>query len=136
MEIIQNISIFIAMLISIMILDYIWLGIITKNFIISQFGSLVKVVNGSIDVKLIYGIIAWTAIALGAMIFAVLPNETIPKAALMGALFGLISYTIYDFTNLTFIQGYSIKFAIVDVMWGTFLCGTISAIGKFIQTLF
>jgi uncharacterized membrane protein len=136
MEIIQNISIFIAMLFTIMLLDYLWLGIITKNFIITQFGSLVKVTNGSIDIKLIYGILAWSIIALGALIFAVHPNDTIAKAALMGAVFGFITYGIYDLTNITFIQNYPIKFGIVDIAWGTFLCGTISAVGKFISKLF
>lgn len=135
MEII-NISVAIfAMFFTIIILDYIWLGIITKNFIISQFGSLVDVENGSIKIKLGVGIFTWFIIAVGTFIFAANPSETIGKAILLGAVFGFILYSVYDLTNLTFISGYPIKFIFVDIAWGTFLCATISAIGFFIRGL-
>jgi len=125
-----------AMFIVIVILDYIWLGIITKKFLIEQFGSLVRVKNGSIQIKLLVGVITWFIIAVGVFIFAVNPSNTLTQTLLLGATFGFICYAIYDLTNLTFIVNYPIKFVFVDIAWGTFLCSTLSLVGYYIKGLF
>jgi uncharacterized membrane protein len=125
-----------AILVSIIILDYLWLGIITKDFIIKQFGSLVKVQNNSIQINLLVGVLAWFIIALGCFIFAVYPSDTLTKTLILGAAFGFISYAIYDLTNLAFIVNYPLKFVFVDIAWGTFLCTSISAVGFFVKNLF
>ncbi len=125
-----------AMFIAIIILDYLWLGIITKKFIINQFGSLISVKGGSIQTNLPVGLLAWFVIAVGTYIFAVAPSATSGKAALLGAVFGFISYAIYDLTNLTFITNYPVKFVFVDIAWGTFLCSAISSVGFFVRSFF
>ena len=124
-----------AMLLTIIILDYLWLGIITKKFIIDQFGSLVAVKDGSIQIKLAVGLLTWFIIALGVFIFAVYPSQTLQQTLILGATFGFISYAIYDLTNLTFIVDYPVKFVFVDIAWGTFLCGAMSAVGYFVRSV-
>jgi uncharacterized membrane protein len=125
-----------AMSVAIILLDYIWLGIVTKDFIISQFGSLVKVKDGGVQIKLAVGILTWLIIAIGCYIFAVYPSDTLSKTMILGAAFGFISYAIYDLTNLTFIVNYPVKFVFVDIAWGTFLCTAISSVGFFVRSLF
>lgn len=125
-----------AMYLAIIVLDYLWLGIITKRFIIDQFGALISVKAGSIQTNLTAGLLAWLAIAAGAYLFAVAPSATAGKAALLGAAFGFIAYAIYDLTNLTFIAKYPVKFVFVDIAWGTFLCSVISSVGFFVRSLF
>lgn len=125
-----------AMYITIIILDYIWLGIITKKFIINQFGSLISVKEGSVQTNIPVGLLAWLVIATGAYIFAVAPSTTPEKAALLGAVFGFISYAIYDLTNLTFITNYPVKFVFVDIAWGIFLCSALSSVGFLVRSLF
>ncbi len=125
-----------AMFAAIVLLDYLWLGKITKNFLIKQFGSLVKVEGGSIKINLLAGIVTWLIIAIGVFIFAVNPAATLTQALLLGAAFGFITYTIYDLTNLTFIVNYPVKFIFVDIGWGTVLCLILSAIGYFVKGLF
>jgi uncharacterized membrane protein len=136
MKLLMLISVMSAMFFTIIILDYIWLGIVTKKFIIDQFGSLIKVKGGSIQINLLVGLITWFIIALGAYIFAVMPAETLGKALLLGAVFGFISYAIYDLTNLTFIYKYPVKFVFVDIAWGTFLCSVLAVVGFFVKSLF
>jgi len=125
-----------AIFISITLLDYLWLGIITKNFLIEQFGSLIAVKDGSIQIKLGVGLLTWLIIALGVFIFAVNPSTTLQQTLILGATFGFISYAIYDLTNLTFIVNYPVKFAFVDIAWGTFLCAAIGGVGFFVRSLF
>lgn len=136
MEIIQTIVVIASIFISLIILDFIWLGIITKQFIISQFGSLIETQYNSIKIKLAYGLLAWFAIALGVFIFAVNPADTLSKTIILAATFGFISYAIYDLTNATFIKNYPIKFVFVDILWGTVLCSAISVVGFFVKRLF
>lgn len=125
-----------AMYIAIIVLDYIWLGIITKKFIINQFGSLISVKGGSVQTNIPAGLLTWFVIAAGAYIFAVAPSSTTGNAVLLGAVFGFICYAIYDLTNLTFITNYPVKFVFVDIAWGTFLCSAISSVGFFVRSLF
>lgn len=136
MKLLLLVGVLAAMYIGIIILDYIWLGIITKKFIINQFGGLISVKDGSIQTNLPVGFLAWLAIAAGVYIFAVAPSVTAGKAALLGAVFGFITYAIYDLTNLTFITNYPVKFVFVDIAWGTFLCAAISSVGFFVRSLF
>ena len=136
MELIQNIIILLSMLFALMILDYIWLGIIIQDFIINQFGSLIKTENGSIKINLLVGIFAWIAIAVGCFIFALMPSNTLSKAILLGGLFGLITYAIYDLTNLAFIKNYPIRFAVIDILWGGILCSAITSVGYYVRYLF
>ena len=128
MELLSSLTI-LAIFFSIMILDFLWLGIITHRFIIKQFGNLIWVKEGRIKINLYVGLVAWFMIALGCYIFAVNPSTTFASAAMMGAVFGIIAYSIYDLTNWTFIRNYPVKFVFVDIAWGTFLCAAISTIG-------
>ncbi len=136
MEITNTIITIIAIFITLLILDFLWLGIITKNFIISEFGSLIKVENNSIQINLLAGILTWLIIAIGVFIFAVNPSPTIQKALIMGAIFGFILYSVYDLTNLSFIKNYPINFIFVDIAWGTILCTILSAVGFYTKSLF
>ncbi len=135
MEILNSIISIIVVFIAIIILDFVWLGIIMKDFIISEFASLVKVENGSININLVVGILTWFIIALSCFIFAINPSNSLKQSMFLGALFGFSVYSIYDLTNLTFIVNYPIKFIFVDIAWGTFLCSFISGLGFFVKSI-
>lgn len=135
MGLVQSVLIILAVFISLIILDYIWLGIITKKFIINQFGSLIKVEGGSIAITLWAGLIAWFIIAIGVYVFAIQPSSTLTSAMLLGALLGFVIYGVYDFTNLSFLVGYPKLFILVDVIWGSVVCSLISGIGFFVKNL-
>lgn len=121
------------MFISIVILDYLWLGILTKNFIIKQFGSLVKVEKGSLKVNIIAGVFAWASITLTSFIFVVLRFDNILDVFIFGSILGFLMYCMYDLTNLTFIKKYPVKFIFVDILWGTFLLMLVSVIGFIVR---
>ena len=126
----------IGMFLTVIILDYIWLGIITKKFLIKQFGSLIKVEKGSIKVNLLAGIITWFIIAIGSFIFVVSNSSNFLNTIFYGAIFGFVVYSIYDLTNLSFLKGYPLRFTFLDILWGTFLCSVISIVGFLIRGLF
>lgn len=128
---------FLAGIITIIIMDSIWLGYIVKGLIIREFGSLIEVLpNGSIKFSISIGLAAWSAIVIGCFIFVVSRATSWNEAMIYGALFGAVSYGIYDLTNLTFIKGYSPIFTLVDIGWGIVLCSVVSVIMFFVYDYF
>lgn len=43
-----------------------------------------------------------------------------------GALMGLLMYGTFDFTNLALFKNYTLKYALMDTIWGTFVMGFVS----------
>ena len=82
-----------------------------------------------VDKKRTYlaGFLVYLVMALGLYFFVIKDHkgdnlDTIRKAMF----FGFIFYTFYDMTNLASIANFGLKDAIVDILWGTFLCGIVS----------
>ena len=80
-------------------------------------------------------LIVYIAIALGITIF-VLPKIDTTKtteirfrdALFYGGLFGLISYSIFDFTNHFIFEGWDIYVSLMDTIWGGLLITIVSFI--------
>lgn len=128
MEILKFILTFFVGFGTIILWDYIWLGTVVKQFTIREFGPLISVTNGSIDIRLGVGLIAWAVIAMMVLVFVTKnPNvNSIGTALWYWALMGWLMYAMYDLTNLTFLKNYSLAFTLVDICWGVFLCSMIS----------
>jgi uncharacterized membrane protein len=68
----------------------------------------------------------------GVVVFAVRPalaDGDWKTALCMGALFGFFAYATYDLTNLATLKVWSLKVALVDMAWGTFLTALTAAAG-------
>ena len=102
-------------------IDFVWLGLVARNFYKKELSVLPQTFG------LPAAFLAYILIAAGIVIF-VLPKSSgnIYKALLWGAVFGLITYGIYDFTNLATLKGWSLKMLAVDILWGMFVCGVTS----------
>lgn len=46
--------------------------------------------------------------------------------AVLGALFGATAYATFDLTNLALIKNYSLKVAVIDIVWGALLSAIVS----------
>ncbi|MFN3492401.1 MAG: DUF2177 family protein, partial [Anaerolineales bacterium] len=54
---------------------------------------------------------------------AVKKNESTYQNIMRGALFGLMTYAAYDLTNFATLQNWTLLVTVVDMTWGTILCG-------------
>ncbi len=118
---------FIITLVIFLGIDFFWLGIVARNFYKKELSAF------STTLSLPAAFLAYVLIAAGIVIF-VLPKasgDTV-KALLWGAVFGLIAYGIYDFTNLATLKGWPLKMLVVDILWGTFVCGITSLLATLI----
>jgi len=114
------------------ILDLIWFSI-SGSFFKNEVGSIARIgADGSWSVRYLPAALVYILMTMGLLVF-VLPNApTLVSAFLFGALFGFISYGIYDLTNLATLSAWTVKFVIVDMIWGTVLCGLVATVARLI----
>jgi uncharacterized membrane protein len=102
------------------VLDAIWLGLIAQSFYQAQIGFLLAEKANWAAAGVFY-----LLYAAGLVFFAVEPalraGITPGRAALRGAVFGLVTYATYDLTNLATLDRWPIAVTAVDMAWGAVL---------------
>ena len=111
--------------------DFAWIGFVMKDVYLREMGALGRTYEGTFKPNLPAALLAWALIPAGIVIFAV-PRLTGDSSVLevigWGALFGAITYGIYDLTNLATLKDYSMKLTAIDMAWGTVLSAAITLI--------
>ncbi len=106
-------------------IDLVWLGVVANRFYQNQIGSMLK---SPPDWLVAAGFYLFYIV--GILVFAVLPGVEkgmLAEAVWRGALFGALAYATYDLTNLATLEGWPWQVAVVDIVWGTVLTGTVAA---------
>lgn len=107
-------------------IDFIWLALIAKKFYLEQLGSLMKT-----NINWPAALIFYALFILGLIIFVIAPaveKKSLMHALVFGGLFGFFAYATYDLTNLATLKNWPFTLTIVDMIWGTVLAATVSAI--------
>lgn len=110
-------------------IDFVWLSTMNSRFYQPRLGSLLAE-----QPKLAVAAGFYLLYVIGVMALAVIPGlreGAVAGALWRGALFGLMAYATYDLTNLATIQDWPWELAVVDMIWGTVLTGSVSAIGYY-----
>ena len=112
-----------------LMLDCLWLGFIAKDFYIRYMGDLLNVSNGSIQARWSGAVLVYFALVLGIMVFVIpMADGQVLKAFLYGALYGFVTYSTYDATNLAVIKDWSVVVTVVDIIWGMIICSLSSGL--------
>jgi uncharacterized membrane protein len=106
--------------------DMVWLGVVAKGFYRKHLGFLMgpKVVWPA-------AILFYLLFIAGLVVFAVRPGILAGaplKGLLLGAFLGLVSYATYDLTNQATVKDWPVVVTVVDLVWGTVLGGSVSAV--------
>ena len=101
-----------------MVLDGVWLGLLMKNFYRDQLAPIVRLAGGSIAPNWPAAIVVYVLLGIGIALLVIPRAPTIPLAAAYGALFGLVVYGVYDFTNYSTLRQWPFVLALADVTWG------------------
>ena len=101
-----------------MVLDGLWLGLLMKNFYRDQLAPIVRLANGGIAPNWPAAVVVYVLLGTGIALFVIPHASTVPLAAARGALFGLVVYGVYDFTNYSTLQQWPLVLALADVAWG------------------
>ncbi|QWD84940.1 DUF2177 family protein [Polynucleobacter asymbioticus] len=119
-------AVYFSFLLSLVVIDLIWLLGIAKNLYRDEMGSLM-----ASEPKLLAGLAFYLLYALGASIFVILPaisKQSWLYALQYGALFGFFCYMTYDLTNLAVIRDFPTRLALIDIAWGSAVTALSAAI--------
>jgi uncharacterized membrane protein len=115
-------------------IDMVWLLGIARSTYVAEMGTLLKK-QPNFPAALIF----YFGYALGLWFFAVRPGLDASSwtwAATMGAAIGAMAYGTYDFTNLSVVEGFGWRIAIIDLVWGTVLSAVTAGISTRLALIF
>src|SRR6186997_547486 len=101
-----------------MLLDGVWLGLVMKNFYRDQLAPIVRLGNGGIAPNWPAAFVVYALLGTGIALFVIPRAGTAPLAAAYGALFGLVVYGVYDFTNYSTLRQWPFVLTLADTAWG------------------
>jgi uncharacterized membrane protein len=104
------------------------------------FSKMVSNIQGSpMKLNILGALLSYTAITIGIYRFGLKnidDNNIVLSALLGGGLFGLLTYGIFDFTNLAIFENYEWSTALIDTAWGGILCFIVTLLSYYTKIYF
>lgn len=114
-------------LLTFLILDGIWLGLLMGHSYRAWLGPLVR------DKPMIAPAVAFYLLyAAGLVVLAIqsgLRRNSISHATKRSAFLGLVAYGAYGLSNLATLQGWPVQLTLMDWAWGTFASAVAGTVG-------
>ena len=105
-------------------LDFLFLGVVAKDFFTSQVGYMLG------EIKLVPAILFYLIYVAGIVIFVSGRVGTTWQSTLLhGALFGLFCYATFELTSMSMLKDWSWAVVVVDIAWGAFVPAVSSTAG-------
>lgn len=123
-------------LIVFLVVDLTYLGVIMPGFYKAELGNLARRNGDALNPLWWAALIVYGLIPLGIVLFA-LPRvggeSWVVSALRWGFVYGVVTYGIYDFTNLATLDRWPLKLTLADIAWGGVLCSSMTAFAAFID---
>ena len=114
-------------LVSLLIADAIWLGLVARTFYRDQLGELM-LPSPNLAIASVFYVFFAMAIVLLAVMPGIKANSLLTALG-YGAVLGLAAYGTYDITNLATLKGWPPIVSAVDMAWGTFVTAFAASCG-------
>lgn len=109
--------------VSLIALDALWLGLLMNAFYKRQLAPLARMSDGNFAPIWPAAAMVYVCLAVGVTVLVVGRARSPLDALALGALLGLVTYGVYDFTNYSTLREWPLALVFVDVAWGGVLCG-------------
>lgn len=109
--------------VGIAVLDAIWFNLVAASYWKEKLGHLLRMVDGQVKPVTWAFPPIYILVPLGIVAFVLPRAEGALSAALWGALYGVIVYGVFEFTNVALIDRWPASVIAVDIAWGAFACG-------------
>jgi uncharacterized membrane protein len=120
----RYVVLYLATLFVIIPIDFLFLGIVAKDFFTSQVGNMLG------EIKLGPAILFYLLYVVGILVFVSGSTAATWQTTLVfGALFGLFCYATFDLTSLALLKHWSWAVAAVDITWGAIVTAVSSTAG-------
>jgi uncharacterized membrane protein len=120
----MNFISYLLTLISLLVLDGIWVGFVAKKFYAEQIGFLYRANVLWVPIILFYLIYAFAI-----TYFAISPSTTKAEVLIRALILGFTAYMTYDLVNYATIANFPLKMVLVDLSWGTIMTAGAAFIG-------
>ena len=117
---------YVVTLIAFIAIDMIWLVWLARATYVAEMGDLLRK-----QPNMVAAVIFYLVYAAGLMFFAISPglkSGSIVQTAALAAALGFVAYGTYDLTNLSVMNGFNVKIAVIDLIWGTCLSAMVAAV--------
>jgi uncharacterized membrane protein len=114
-------------------IDAVWLLFISKNLYSKEIGHLM-----ADKALLLPALIFYLLFVIGALVLTIIPGyqaQSLSKTLIFSAIFGFMTYSTYDLTNLATLRDWPLKITIIDIIWGTSLSTITGLAGYYIAQL-
>ena len=127
MNTLKLISVYCLTLVTFLVIDAVWLGLIAKDMYRRELGHLLAP-----NVRWGAALVFYLIYIAGLLILVVLPHKGSPllTVAALGALFGFVAYATYDLTNLATLTRWPLSVTLADLAWGAFVTGVTAVAGR------
>lgn len=126
---------FFIIIISMVLIDALWLVLMVKRFYVPNMGHLF---NNSMSIWPV--VIFYILYGIALNIFVVLPglknNTGYLHLLLLGLFFGMVCYATYDLTNQATLKNWPWIVTVVDIAWGSCLAAVVTWIATFMTRYF
>jgi uncharacterized membrane protein len=110
----RYVVLYLATLVVLIPLDFLFLGVIAKGFFMSQVGSMLG------EIRLLPAVLFYLLYIAGILIFVSGPaSATWQSTLLYGALFGFFCYATFELTSMSLLKNWSWAVVALDIAWGT-----------------
>ena len=118
---------FVAVLLAFAAIDSVWIGTVAAPLYKSALGPIM------LDkFRPAPAIIFYLLQIAGMMVFVVpssLGGQSLARTALLGALYGLFTYSTFDLTNFAILRNWTLFLTVTDIAWGCVLSAGASTAG-------
>jgi uncharacterized membrane protein len=123
----RYVILYLATLIVLIPIDFLFLGIVAKAFFASEVGDMLG------ELRPLPAVLFYLLYVVGILIFVSGPaTATWSSSLLYGALFGLFCYATLELTALSLLKHWTWAVVALDVSWGCFVTAISSTLGLLI----
>jgi uncharacterized membrane protein len=123
----RYVVLYLATLIVIIPIDFLFLGLVAKGFFASQVGDMLG------EIRLAPAVLFYLLYVAGILIFVSGPAAASWQSTLLyGALFGFFCYATFELTSLSLLKHWTWPVVAVDISWGTFVTAVAATLGLLI----
>ena len=117
---------FVVLLLALAVLDGIWLGVVMKDFYRRSLAPIARMADGALDPIWPVAALVYPVLAAGLAVFVLARARTPFEALALGALFGAMTFAVYDLTNHATLREWRPAMTMIDIAWGACSCGVAS----------
>ena len=120
-------------------IDFLWLGVVMSKFYKDELGVLARISDGALTPVLWAAAIVYVLIPLGVVLFAlprVSQQHLVSSALFWGFIYGIVLYGVYDMTNYSLVNRWSLRMSIVDIIWGGVINAVVTCAAAFLDRWF